>query len=290
MPIPRRWATRSPPRGPAALGCASRLPPPTRPPTRSSSRPPPPCSTASGPRRCPTACASTSCRSRARRSSPPWSPTRSASADEDKDQTGLSHYLEHLLFKGTDKLMPGDIDRVTQRNGGREQRLHDRGHDGLPLRLRRRPLEDGPGDRGRPDAEPPHRREARVPAGEGGGHRRAEGERGPAVGPGVQGDPAAAVPEGRRRTGTRSSARSSTSAAATAEIIKRYYDQWYHPNNAALVVVGGFDPDEALAKIKKLFGPIPKGELPRAEAGPADPAADRSRSARSSRRSSTCRG
>ena len=41
------------------------------------------------------------------------------SGDEEKDQTGLSHYLEHLLFKGTDKLMPGDIDRATQRNGGR---------------------------------------------------------------------------------------------------------------------------------------------------------------------------
>ncbi len=45
---------------------------------------------------------------------------------------------------------------------------------------------------------------------------------------------------------------------ATAEVIKRYYDKWYHPNNAALVVVGGFDPDAALKKIKQLFGPIPK--------------------------------
>ena len=40
------------------------------------------------------------------------------SADEDLDQTGLSHYLEHLMFKGTDKLKPGDIDRITYRNGG----------------------------------------------------------------------------------------------------------------------------------------------------------------------------
>src|SRR5438270_6996815 len=40
------------------------------------------------------------------------------SGDEDLNQTGLSHYLEHLLFKGTEKLMPGDIDRLTQRNGG----------------------------------------------------------------------------------------------------------------------------------------------------------------------------
>src|ERR671914_542131 len=27
-------------------------------------------------------------------------------ADEELDQTGLSHYLEHLMFKGTDKLVP----------------------------------------------------------------------------------------------------------------------------------------------------------------------------------------
>src|SRR5438105_3493759 len=40
------------------------------------------------------------------------------SGDEDLDHTGLSHYLEHLMFKGTDKIMPGDIDRRTQRNGG----------------------------------------------------------------------------------------------------------------------------------------------------------------------------
>src|SRR5947209_9968029 len=40
------------------------------------------------------------------------------SSDEDLDNTGLSHYLEHLMFKGTDKIKPGDIDRVTLRNGG----------------------------------------------------------------------------------------------------------------------------------------------------------------------------
>src|SRR5262245_31289163 len=40
------------------------------------------------------------------------------SSDEDKTFTGLAHYLEHLMFKGTDRLMPGDIDRLTLRNGG----------------------------------------------------------------------------------------------------------------------------------------------------------------------------
>src|SRR5262249_41665657 len=43
---------------------------------------------------------------------------RVGSADENLDHTGLSHYLEHLMFKGTEKIMPGDIDRLTLRNGG----------------------------------------------------------------------------------------------------------------------------------------------------------------------------
>ncbi|HEY1861934.1 MAG TPA: pitrilysin family protein, partial [Gemmataceae bacterium] len=49
---------------------------------------------------------------------------------------------------------------------------------------------------------------------------------------------------------------------ATAEVIKAHYDKWYHPNNASLVICGGFDPDKAMAKIKELFGPIPQAKLP----------------------------
>ena len=49
---------------------------------------------------------------------------------------------------------------------------------------------------------------------------------------------------------------------ATAPVIKAHYDAWYHPNNAVLVLVGGFDPDKAMAKIETLFGPIPSAKLP----------------------------
>src|SRR5262249_31061243 len=55
---------------------------------------------------------------------------------------------------------------------------------------------------------------------------------------------------------------------ATAQVIKAHYDKWYHPNNASLVVVGDFDPDKAMAKIKTLFGPIPKAELPARKTAP----------------------
>ena len=40
------------------------------------------------------------------------------SRDEEVGGTGLSHYLEHMLFKGTEKLPVGSIDRITQANGG----------------------------------------------------------------------------------------------------------------------------------------------------------------------------
>src|SRR5688572_4408353 len=43
---------------------------------------------------------------------------RVGSCDEDKSFTGLAHYLEHLLFKGTKVLKPGEVDLITFRAGG----------------------------------------------------------------------------------------------------------------------------------------------------------------------------
>jgi zinc protease len=43
---------------------------------------------------------------------------RVGSREEDKGRTGLAHFLEHLMFKGTATLRRGDIDHVTLKNGG----------------------------------------------------------------------------------------------------------------------------------------------------------------------------
>ncbi|OHB71742.1 MAG: hypothetical protein A2W23_05320 [Planctomycetes bacterium RBG_16_43_13] len=40
------------------------------------------------------------------------------SVNEQEGITGVSHFLEHMMFKGTDKYKKGDIDLVTFRNGG----------------------------------------------------------------------------------------------------------------------------------------------------------------------------
>ena len=42
------------------------------------------------------------------------------SADETFGHTGVAHFLEHLMFKGTDKIPSGDFSRIVSRNGGRD--------------------------------------------------------------------------------------------------------------------------------------------------------------------------
>jgi zinc protease len=42
------------------------------------------------------------------------------SADEPRGKTGIAHFLEHLMFKGTKETPPGVFSRIVAQNGGRE--------------------------------------------------------------------------------------------------------------------------------------------------------------------------
>ncbi|HEX5960905.1 MAG TPA: pitrilysin family protein [Rhodanobacteraceae bacterium] len=50
--------------------------------------------------------------------------------------------------------------------------------------------------------------------------------------------------------------------ATTGKILQGFYDKWYVPNNAILVIAGDVDPQAALAKVKQLFDPIARGKVP----------------------------
>ncbi|CAN5599066.1 pitrilysin family protein [soil metagenome] len=187
--------------------------------------------------------------------------------DELKDQTGLSHYLEHLLFKGTSKYFPGDIDRATQRNGGHNNAYTnedmtvyhfdfaaDRWMLALEIeadRMRNVKIDE--------KHEFQQEKGAVISELKGGEDRPWELEQ-KAILPRLF---AKTDPYSHPVIGEEDHVR-----AATAEVIKRHYDKWYHPNNASLVIVGGFDPDVALAKVKELFGSIPKSDLPERVATP----------------------
>jgi zinc protease len=50
--------------------------------------------------------------------------------------------------------------------------------------------------------------------------------------------------------------------ATTAAMLQSFYDKWYAPNNAILVIAGRVDPRATLAKVRAIYGQIPRHRLP----------------------------
>ena len=51
---------------------------------------------------------------------------RVGSADEGPGESGIAHFLEHLMFKGTKKREPGEFSEIVARNGGHENAFTSR--------------------------------------------------------------------------------------------------------------------------------------------------------------------
>ena len=114
----------------------------------------------------PTACRSSCCRRAARRSSPRSLVYKVGSADETYGKTGIAHFLEHMMFKGTGAVAADRVlaHRVAQRRP--RQRLHRLRHDRLPPDHGLRPARAGDAHGSRPHGQPAHPREgadARAP-------------------------------------------------------------------------------------------------------------------------------
>lgn len=193
---------------------------------------------------------------------------RVGSADEKLDQTGLSHYLEHLMFKGTAKLSPGDIDRVTLRNGGANNAFTseditayhfdfaaDRWEEALKIeadRMRNLVIDE--------KHEFEQEKGAVI-------EELNRGEDGPwdlenkALLPLLFGRDG---PYGHPVIGEKGHV-----LQATAKTIKAHHDRWYHPNNAVLVVAGGVEAAGAMRLVKKHLEGIPRAPLPARTAPPA---------------------
>jgi zinc protease len=169
------------------------------------------------------------------------------------------------MFKGTDRLMPGDIDRLTMRSGGRNNAYTTEDLTNYHFDFAADQWETAL------TIEVDRMRNLRIDE-----RHEFEQEKGAVVSelemnedqpydleyktilPTLFGK---TNPYGHPVIGEREHVR-----GATAAIIKDHYDRWYYPNNASLVVVGGFDPDKALLKIRELFSSIPAGTLPQRKA------------------------
>jgi zinc protease len=183
------------------------------------------------------------------------------SADELLDQTGLSHYLEHLMFKGTDKLMPGDIDRATLKNGGANNAFTSEDVTAYHF--------DFAADRWEKalEIEADRIRNLRIDS-----KHEFEQEKGAVIEELKRNEdepwdleykailPLIFTPKGPY--GHSVIGEASHVRAAQAKGILAHHARWYHPNNALLVIAGGIDPADALAKAKKHLGKIPAAKLP----------------------------
>src|SRR5262245_25608387 len=45
---------------------------------------------------------------------------RVGGADEPRGHSGIAHFFEHLMFKGTREIAPGEFSRTVARNGGED--------------------------------------------------------------------------------------------------------------------------------------------------------------------------
>jgi zinc protease len=183
---------------------------------------------------------------------------RVGSRNEELGQTGKSHFLEHMLFKGTDRYKKGEIDLITHLNGGANNAFtwldftayyftfaSDRWKAALEIEASRM--------RNTTFVEVEFASEKQVVEEE--------------LRIGLDG-PWEALENEVWATAFRQHPYhwptvgwlEDLEAASGAEM-KSYYDKWYHPRHATLVVAGDFDTDEVLQKIEELFGGVPSGPV-----------------------------
>jgi len=200
---------------------------------------------------------------------------RVGSMDEHNGVTGVAHVLEHMMFKGTRSVPAGEFSRLIAGAGGRDNAFTSRDYtayfqilqkSALPLALR---LE---ADRMRNLVITPEEfaKEIKVVMEE----RRWRTDDNPqaVVHERLMASALKAHPYRHPVIGWMSDLET-----LTVEDTRRFYEQWYAPNNAVLVVVGDVQPAEVFALAQRHFGRIPGRPLPerKAQAEPPQPGIQR---------------
>lgn len=175
--------------------------------------------------------------------------------------TGVSHVLEHMMFKGTKKHPPNEFSRIIAENGGRENAFTGRDYTAYfqTMEKRRLPISfELEADRMRNVVliEDEFNKEIQV-----------------------------VMEERRMRTEDNPKSVTYEQFTATAYVnspyhapvigwmndlenmnvndLAQWYKTWYAPNNATVVVVGDVNPDEVFALAEEYFGPISASVVPK---------------------------
>ncbi len=200
---------------------------------------------------------------------------RVGSRDEEPGRTGLAHFFEHLMFKGTPRYGSRELDRLIQANGGTYNAFTSKDVTAYHTTLPAGKLEliiDIEADRMRnlifDEDEIASEREV------------VKEERRQRVEDSVLGS----LSEALWRTVFRVHpyrwpviGYMADLEAATMEDLKAFYRRFYAPNNSVVVISGSFNSRQAKGLIERHFGSIPAGE-PIERVYPEEPAQSGQRS------------
>ncbi|WP_085620192.1 M16 family metallopeptidase [Thalassospira alkalitolerans] len=181
------------------------------------------------------------------------------SADETEGVSGIAHFLEHLMFKGTKDIAPGDFSKIVARNGGNDNAFTSWDYTGYFQNIARDRLEMVMGmeaDRMRnlqlsDDVVLPERdviieeRRSRI-----------DNNPGALLGEQIRASLYMAHPYGRSIIGWLNEMQTLSTEDALA-----FYRKWYAPNNAILVVAGDITMAELKPLAEKYYGVIPAGDV-----------------------------
>lgn len=182
------------------------------------------------------------------------------SSDEPVNKGGISHLLEHLMFKGTDKVSSTDFERLISKYGGVNNAFTSYDYTGyyelFPANRLSLALEL------EADRMTNLNFDANTFAKE---HQVVMEERRQRT----DDNPLAKAYEEFRLLALPDSPKGESVIGPMAELesislpeLKAWYEQWYAPNNATLVIVGDVKPAAALAQVKRYFGDLKEKPLP----------------------------
>lgn len=185
---------------------------------------------------------------------------RVGATDEPAHLGGISHLLEHMMFKGTKTVSSADFERVIAKFGGSNNAFTS--HDytayyeifpanrlSLALELEADRMTNLQLNAADFTAERQVVMEERRQRTDDNPNARAYEQFAKLAYP--------SSPRGESVIGPMAEI-----AAITLDDLKHWYQTWYAPNNATLVIVGDVDPEQALAQIKHYFGDKKPQPLP----------------------------
>jgi zinc protease len=198
---------------------------------------------------------------------------RVGAGDEQRGKSGLAHFLEHLMFKGTKTMAVGEFSKTIARNGGQDNAFTNWDYTGYFERIARDRLElvmKMEADRMvnlRLDDEKTVLSERDVIIEE--RRQRTDNNPGSRLGERMRAMLYPAAPYGTPVIGWLNEMEGLTPADAMA-----WYKKYYAPNNAILILAGDITPADAKPLVEKYYGPLKPSTTLTARNWTKDPPSD----------------